>query len=237
MKYLTIFIPLFFAFVPCVFTQSNTNLQIVSFTISDENKRSTQYSNEDILTITFNLDTNQPLGPKLTKEQIDTIFIFTRPIGENYEAAWTTPKIIKIKVLDTTGNRISLQNTRVLTQKAGKLSTADNPNVQEGVELESPTLTGNFGSFSTALDSIKITPTLVKPPTDRYITFRDMPKDTLVRIYDIASRLLFQAQNNDSSAVWDLKTNNNQDIGSGVYLAVFILPSGDSKTLKFIVVR
>ena len=69
------------------------------------------------------------------------------------------------------------------------------------------------------------------------ITFTNIPADSELFIYTVSGNLAARAQLSGlSSAIWDGKNDNNNDVASGVYLWVVKSPEA-TRTGKLIVVR
>jgi hypothetical protein len=76
----------------------------------------------------------------------------------------------------------------------------------------------------------------------RQINFYNLPAVVTIKIYTENGDLVktiehFEPVNEDGSEAWDMITDNQQVISSGVYIAVFQKPSGETSYQKFIVVR
>ena len=76
----------------------------------------------------------------------------------------------------------------------------------------------------------------------RGIEFYNLPDVVTIRIYTENGDLI-KKLNNDSPVIkdgnlrWDMLTDNQQVISSGVYIAVFQKPNGEISYQKFIVIR
>ena len=212
-------------------------LRILSFTADDPERISKVYNKGDTFTIMFNGNTNEPFGPKMHKEDVDKIFKFSQPLGNDYEGIWTAPNIFTIIMLETSlGNpKIGLTTATVLS--SAKLSVQSDTPLNIIFTPTSPPLAGTFGKLLVnSLDNVKITPTLVRPSINPTIIFRDLPDNTHIQIYDVSERLLFQATSSDLTASYDLSTSFGLFLGSGIYLVLFTTNT-DKKIVKFAVVR
>jgi hypothetical protein len=72
--------------------------QIVRVEAGDPDNEDTNYSNGDTVTIFFDRSTDQP--PVGTKGELDRIFLFTPPLGNNYIGQWVSPSVLEITILD-----------------------------------------------------------------------------------------------------------------------------------------
>ena len=77
---------------------------------------------------------------------------------------------------------------------------------------------------------------------NRGLNFYNLPRKATIRIYTENGDLVktiehFNPIDNDGSEFWDMITDNQQVISSGIYIAVFEKSSGEVSYQKFIVVR
>lgn len=77
---------------------------------------------------------------------------------------------------------------------------------------------------------------------ERKINFMNLPKECTIRIFNIRGELIRTIEhnvttNNEGSASWDLRTNNNEDIAYGVYFYHVEAPGIGEFTSKFAVVK
>ena len=77
---------------------------------------------------------------------------------------------------------------------------------------------------------------------NRGLNFYNLPRQVTIRIYTENGDLVktiehYNPIDNDGSEFWDMITDNQQVINSGVYIALFQKPSGETSFQKFIVVR
>ena len=213
------------------------DLKILSFVANDPENISIQYTKGDAFIINFNYNTNQPFGPKMHKENVDKIFKFSHPLGDDYEGEWTDPKTFTITMLETRGGNAKIGLSTAVVKSTAKLSSQTDRNLINIFTPTSPVLSGDFGKFLTNnLDSVKITPTLVRPSITPLIIFRDLPPDTTIQIFDISEQLLFQARTTDTTASYNLSTVSGNSLGSGIYL-VLLKSSTHTRIMKFAVVR
>ncbi len=77
---------------------------------------------------------------------------------------------------------------------------------------------------------------------NRGLNFYNLPRQVTIRIYTENGDLVktiehYNPVDNDGSEFWDMLTDNQQVINSGIYVALFQKPSGETSFQKFIVVR
>jgi len=68
-------------------------------------------SDGDTLTIVFDIDTNRPSWPNLTKAEVDGLISFENTLGANYTGQWTAPDTLVITVVDASGGTLAIGNT------------------------------------------------------------------------------------------------------------------------------
>ena len=75
---------------------------------------------------------------------------------------------------------------------------------------------------------------------DRFVTFNNLPKHAVVRIFNLAGQMVRTMEKNADSQYlrWDLMNSRNYPVASGIYIAVVEMPEvGVTKTLKFSVIQ
>jgi hypothetical protein len=75
---------------------------------------------------------------------------------------------------------------------------------------------------------------------DRFVTFNNMPKNAVIRIFNLAGQLVRTMQKSSDSQFlrWDLMNQRNYPVASGIYIAYVEVPDlGFVKTLKFSVIQ
>ncbi|MCX6133675.1 MAG: hypothetical protein NTU47_07680 [Ignavibacteriales bacterium] len=75
---------------------------------------------------------------------------------------------------------------------------------------------------------------------DRFVTFNNLPKNAVIRIFSIAGHLVRTLNKSTDSQFmrWDLMNARNYPVASGVYIAYIELPDiGVTKTVKFSVIQ
>jgi hypothetical protein len=75
---------------------------------------------------------------------------------------------------------------------------------------------------------------------DRFVTFNNLPKKAVIRIFSLAGHLVRTLEKNADSQFlrWDLANMRNYPVASGVYIAYVELPDlGYTKTVKFSVIQ
>jgi len=112
---------------------------IVLFVADDLDDGDTIYSAGDTLTITFDVDTNQPAG---TPTQL---FNFSNSLGSSLSGNWTAADTYTIAVNNISGNSISLGSTTATPTGAGGFEILDSGGTSDPSSATSPTLSGDFG--------------------------------------------------------------------------------------------
>ncbi len=81
--------------------------------------------------------------------------------------------------------------------------------------------------------------TLLYPGEPNKIAFLNIPGQCTIKIYTELGELIntIQHTNNSGDEYWNLTTSSNQIVVSGVYIAVFQTPSGQTAVRKFVVIR
>lgn len=71
------------------------------------------------------------------------------------------------------------------------------------------------------------------------IIFTNLPKDTTLKIYNAVGELVFEDVIADDSPTypWKLKTKDNKDVASGVYVYVITKPGGTRIIDKIAIIR
>jgi hypothetical protein len=75
---------------------------------------------------------------------------------------------------------------------------------------------------------------------DRFVTFNNLPKNAVIRIFNLAGQLVRKLEKNNENQFlrWDLMNMRNYPVASGIYIAYVDLPDlGFTKTLKFSVIQ
>ena len=75
---------------------------------------------------------------------------------------------------------------------------------------------------------------------DRFVTFNNLPKTAVIRIFNLAGQLVRTLEKNSANQFlrWDLMNARNYPVASGIYIAYVDLPDlGFTKTLKFTVIQ
>ena len=116
----------------------------------DPDDGDTVFGNEDTLTFTFDVDTNQTPGTTLNKAGVDTLFNFgTVNLGTNYTGRWTDRRTLVITIVDATGAGSNAPTLGAATGSTFTLLAAGNIRRNVGglniSTATSPRLTGDFG--------------------------------------------------------------------------------------------
>jgi hypothetical protein len=72
------------------------------------------------------------------------------------------------------------------------------------------------------------------------VTFNNLPKNAVIRIFNLAGHLVRTLQKSSDAQFlrWDLMNQRNYPVASGIYIAYVDLPDmGFTKTLKFSVIQ
>jgi len=75
---------------------------------------------------------------------------------------------------------------------------------------------------------------------DRFVTFNNLPKNAVIRIFSLAGHLVRTLQKNSDNQFmrWDLMNARNYPVASGIYIAYVDMPDiGVTKTVKFSVIQ
>jgi hypothetical protein len=84
--------------------------EISSAVASDPDHSDPALSNGDMLTLTFDMNTNEPLAG--TKAQIDGLIDFGgKSLGSDYTGVWTSPDVLEITVVDASGGNLAIGDT------------------------------------------------------------------------------------------------------------------------------
>lgn len=123
--------------------------EIISIIINDPDNLDDVYSANDIITITFDSDTNIPGGidTQLTSA-INDMFLFSDSIGIQYAGLWTDSDTFEITISDVTGANISMDITTVIPSGITLILSSDGTSAPSTVT--SPVLSGDFGMPSLA---------------------------------------------------------------------------------------
>ncbi|CAE7875476.1 unnamed protein product, partial [Symbiodinium sp. KB8] len=99
----------------------------------------------DIITITFDVDTNRP--QLSSKEAVDQLITFSSPVGTDYSGAWSSAKVLVI-TLNAVGTGVDPAATRpdvlsISLKAAGNVKTSD---LSSPASTSSATVTGTWGA-------------------------------------------------------------------------------------------
>ena len=103
----------------------------------------------DIITITFDVDTNRP--QLSSKEAVDQLITFSSPVGTDYSGAWSSAKVLVI-TLNAVGTGVDPAATRpdvlsISLKAAGNVKTSD---LSSPASTSSATVTGTWGDAACA---------------------------------------------------------------------------------------
>ena len=127
------------------------NVEIVSVAATDPDNRDIIYGTQDLITITFNRDTNLGWGPSgnlplekvVLKPDLDAVFEWSQDLGFNYTGIWQSRQVLVITILDSTGaTPPAINGLIVKVRESGNLRNyppSAAPSTSSGV------LTGNWG--------------------------------------------------------------------------------------------
>ena len=119
-----------------------------TFVADDPDDGDTVYSNDDTLTITFDIPTNVTAGGDASQSHIDGNFTFSQSLGAAYTGSWSDKSTLVITVTSITGEGgVAVATTTVTV--AGSVNIADDafPTNSDLVTGTSGVLTGDFGLF------------------------------------------------------------------------------------------
>lgn len=119
------------------------------------------------------------------------------------------------------------------------VSTIDNQNKKISSIISGFSSYGaGAGKSITDLSEAKVGPNPCRPSQGyTYVTFADLPAETIIKIYTIAGDLVKQLQADASGQKrWDLINEDGKDVASGVYF-VLLNGGGGTKTMKLAVQR
>ena len=116
---------------------------IIGFVASDPTNLNTAVQSGDVLTLTFDMDTNQPLVS--SKQAIDALLSFSQPIAADYTGVWQSASVLLITLTSVTSQSpvVGVESVAVI----GQLRSAD---LVSDVSSSTATLTGNWGTFGLA---------------------------------------------------------------------------------------
>ena len=122
------------------------SIEITSIVAVDPLQASPTYAPGDMIRIFFSQDTNRAnLGSDvIDKETLDTVFTFSVSLGNDYEARWTTRKLLEITVKDVSGAGPPLPGLFTLALLPGA-GLRNFPVTSASAGMSAPALTGNFG--------------------------------------------------------------------------------------------
>jgi len=123
---------------------------ISAFVADDPDNADVIYSNGDTITITFDMNTNQPAVA--TMANLDTCFTFSQVLGTNagaYTGVWTTAAILTITINDITGSTPPAIGVLTATVKVG-CNLQNAPATSGASTAASGGITGDWGFISAA---------------------------------------------------------------------------------------
>jgi len=154
---------------------------ITSLIADDPDDLDEVYSVDDIITITFDSDTNEPGGTGFqTKTAVDDLFTFTESLGDTYTGQWISADTFVITVTDVTGATppIITGTTVTPTSTTTQILSADTTSTAS--TATSPVLSGNFGSFISSAPVI--TSLIADDPDDLDVIYSS--GDIIVILFD-----------------------------------------------------
>lgn len=125
------------------------------------------------------------------------------------------------------GNKV---NTSAVTY------TFTSPAPQSGADLEKISA-GKVGVFPNPYYASNTAET---SRFDRFVTFNNLPKNAVIRIFSLAGHLVrtLQKSSDNQFMRWDLMNARNYPVASGIYIAYVDMPDiGVTKTVKFSVIQ
>jgi len=107
-----------------------SNVRIVSVEAADPDNKDIIYGRDDLITITFNRDTNLGWGPSgnlplekvVLKPDLDAVFEWSQNLGFNYTGIWHSRQVLVITILDATGaTPPTINGLKVSVRQSGNL--------------------------------------------------------------------------------------------------------------------
>ena len=86
-------------------------LDILSAVWRDPDELDEILSDGDVLTITFNQNTDMAGSPTLSRSELDAVFVFERSLGANYTGAWSDARTLVITIVDSTDADVMIGDT------------------------------------------------------------------------------------------------------------------------------
>ncbi|MCK5598676.1 right-handed parallel beta-helix repeat-containing protein [bacterium] len=90
--------------------------------------------------------------------------------------------------------------------------------------------------FST-IDDVVMYPNPYNPSEGGKFRFENLPENTMIRIYNLAGRLITSASVNDPTWEWDGRADSGEIVGNGLYFYFLRAGTGDEKTGKLIIIK
>ncbi|MCK5223924.1 T9SS type A sorting domain-containing protein, partial [Candidatus Calescamantes bacterium] len=90
--------------------------------------------------------------------------------------------------------------------------------------------------FST-IDDVVMYPNPYNPSEGGKFRFENLPENTMIRIYNLAARLITSASVNDPTWEWDGRADSGEIVGNGLYFYFLRAGTGDEKTGKLIIIK
>ncbi len=127
------------------------NVIIVSVEATDPDNKDIIYGRDDLITITFNRDTNLGWGPSgnlpmekvVLKPDLDAVFEWSQNLGSNYTGIWHSRQVLVITILNAAGvTPPTINGLKVSVRQSGNLR---NYPPSAAPSTSSAVLTGNWG--------------------------------------------------------------------------------------------
>jgi hypothetical protein len=118
----------------------------------DANK--TSISDGDTITVRFAESTNQPFRDdenKLTRDDVDNLFLFSQNLGNNYTGMWANPSTLVIRIVNATDAQAALGELNLTVKQEANLTNAAGTSLPS--TSTSPPLSGSFGPFSVSMST------------------------------------------------------------------------------------
>ena len=114
---------------------------ITSLVVADPDGADAVFGDDDVFTVSFDEATNRP--SVATRADLDSVIIFSQGLGTNYVGTWSSPSVLTITVLDSTGGAPTIGGLTLTVQASANLKN-DLGTTLASTSL-SPALTGSFG--------------------------------------------------------------------------------------------
>ena len=136
---------------------------IIGFVASDPTNLDTAVSSGDLVTLTFDMATNQP--SVASKADVDALLSFSAPIAADYSGQWLSPSVLQLTLTSVTTQSpaVGVETVTVV----GNLRSADLVSDQSTAKA---TLVGNWGTYGlTAIFVLPSTPVQMQENAEAHL--------------------------------------------------------------------